>query len=122
MMHDLQPPARSSAACAACCNAGWRASAIALWGERIFPQGRAPTRTVLAARAVSLPHDDRDSAERPRNAMKVLFLVQKEQRAILDRLYDGVAANCECDLRWLTDDDQRNLRRYFKREVRGRAL
>ncbi|MGE8307740.1 MAG: glycosyltransferase family 1 protein, partial [Pseudomonas kermanshahensis] len=35
---------------------------------------------------------DRDGAERPRNAMKVLFLVQKEQRAILDRLYDGVAA------------------------------
>lgn len=49
--------------------------------------------------------------------MKVLFLVQKEQRAILDRLYDGVAANCECDLRWLTSEDQRNLRRYFKREV-----
>ncbi|MCR3780953.1 hypothetical protein K3Z87_16475, partial [Pseudomonas aeruginosa] len=24
--------------------------------------------------------------------MKVLFLVQKEQRAILDRLYDGIAA------------------------------
>ena len=37
--------------------------------------------------------------------MKVLFLVQKEQRAILDRLYDGVAANCECDLRWLTSED-----------------
>ncbi|MFJ9992253.1 glycosyltransferase [Pseudomonas putida] len=49
--------------------------------------------------------------------MKVLFLVQKEQRAILDRLYDGVAANCECDLRWLSSDDQRNLRRYFRREV-----
>jgi len=49
--------------------------------------------------------------------MKVLFLVQKEQRAILDRLYDGVAANCDCDLRWLSSKDQRNLRRYFKREV-----
>ncbi|MBJ9974848.1 glycosyltransferase family 1 protein [Pseudomonas sp. S75] len=49
--------------------------------------------------------------------MKVLFLVQKEQRAILDRLYDGVAAHCECDLRWLSSEDQRNLRRYFKREV-----
>lgn len=49
--------------------------------------------------------------------MKVLFLVQKEQRAILDRLYDGVAANCDCDLRWLSSEDQRNLRRYFKREV-----
>ncbi|MHC6227727.1 glycosyltransferase family protein [Pseudomonas sp. X10] len=49
--------------------------------------------------------------------MKVLFLVQKEQRAILDRLYDGVAAHCDCDLRWLSSEDQRNLRRYFKREV-----
>jgi len=51
--------------------------------------------------------------------MKVLFLVQKEQRAILDRLYDGVAANCECDLRWLSSDEQRNLRRYFKDEVQA---
>ncbi|MGH8482966.1 MAG: glycosyltransferase family protein [Pseudomonas sp.] len=49
--------------------------------------------------------------------MKVLFLVQKEQRAILDRLYDGVAAHSECDLRWLSSADQRNLRSYFRREV-----
>ncbi|MDP9526543.1 glycosyltransferase family protein [Pseudomonas protegens] len=49
--------------------------------------------------------------------MKVLFLVQKEQRAILDRLYEGVAENCECDVRWLSSDEQRNLRRYFRREV-----
>jgi glycosyltransferase involved in cell wall biosynthesis len=49
--------------------------------------------------------------------MKVLFLVQKDQRAILDRLYDGVAAHCECDLRWLSSDEQRNLRSYFRREV-----
>ncbi|AIR88344.1 glycosyltransferase [Pseudomonas cremoricolorata] len=49
--------------------------------------------------------------------MKVLFLVQKEQRAILDRLYDGVAAHCDCDLRWLSSDEQRNLRRYFRQEV-----
>ncbi|RKS21371.1 glycosyl transferase family 1 [Pseudomonas sp. WPR_5_2] len=49
--------------------------------------------------------------------MKVLFLVQKDQRAILDRLYDGVAAHCECDLRWLSSNDQRNLRSYFRREV-----
>ena len=49
--------------------------------------------------------------------MKVLFLVQKEQRAILDRLYDGVAAHCVCDLRWLSSADQRNLRSYFRREV-----
>jgi hypothetical protein len=49
--------------------------------------------------------------------MKVLFLVQKEQRAILDRLYDGIAAHCECDTRWLSSDEQRNLRSYFRREV-----
>jgi glycosyltransferase involved in cell wall biosynthesis len=49
--------------------------------------------------------------------MKVLFLVQKEQRAILDRLYEGVAANCECDLRWLSSHEQRNLRRYFRQHV-----
>jgi glycosyltransferase involved in cell wall biosynthesis len=49
--------------------------------------------------------------------MKILFLVQKDQRAILDRLYEGVAAHCECDLRWLSSEDQRNLRGYFRREV-----
>ena len=49
--------------------------------------------------------------------MRVLFLVQKEQRAILDRLYDGIAAHCECDTRWLSSDEQRNLRSYFRREV-----
>lgn len=49
--------------------------------------------------------------------MKVLLLVQKEQRAILDRLYEGIAAHCECDLRWLTSAEQRNLRGYFRREV-----
>ena len=49
--------------------------------------------------------------------MKVLLLVQKEQRAILDRLYDGIAAHCECDLRWLDSDEQRDLRGYFRREV-----
>jgi glycosyltransferase involved in cell wall biosynthesis len=49
--------------------------------------------------------------------MKVLFLVQQEQRAILDRLYDGVMARCECDLRWLSSAEQRNLRDYFKRNI-----
>lgn len=49
--------------------------------------------------------------------MKVLFLVQKEQRAILDRLYEGVGDHCECDLRWLSSDEQRNLRRYFREHV-----
>ncbi|MFK3798081.1 glycosyltransferase [Pseudomonas sp. NPDC088444] len=49
--------------------------------------------------------------------MKVLFLVQKEQRAILDRLYDGVAANCECDLRELSSAEQDDLRGYFRKHV-----
>ncbi|WP_028623986.1 glycosyltransferase family protein [Pseudomonas sp. Ant30-3] len=49
--------------------------------------------------------------------MKVLFLVQKDQRAILDRLYEGVAAHCECEMRWLGSEEQRNLRGYFRREV-----
>lgn len=49
--------------------------------------------------------------------MKVLFLVQKEQRIILDRLYESIETNCECDTRWLTDDEQANLKRYFKEKV-----
>lgn len=49
--------------------------------------------------------------------MKVLFLVQKDQRAILDRLYDGIAAHCDCDLRWLSSDEQANLRGYFRDHV-----
>ena len=49
--------------------------------------------------------------------MKVLFLVQKEQRAILDRLYEGVSAHCECDLRWLSSEEQADLRGYFRRHV-----
>lgn len=49
--------------------------------------------------------------------LKILFLVQKEQRVILDRLYEGVAAHSDCDLRWLDKEDQSNLRRYFERHV-----
>ncbi|HEY1027021.1 MAG TPA: glycosyltransferase [Pseudomonas sp.] len=49
--------------------------------------------------------------------MKVLFLVQGEQRAILDRLYEGVQRNCDCEVRWLGRDDQANLRRYFRDHV-----
>lgn len=49
--------------------------------------------------------------------MKILLLVQKEQRVVLDRLYEGIAAHTECDLRWLGREDQANLRRYFRREV-----
>ena len=49
--------------------------------------------------------------------MRVLFLVQKEQRAILDRLYEGIAERCECDQRELTSEQQGNLRRYFREHV-----
>ncbi|TBV12270.1 glycosyltransferase family protein [Stutzerimonas kirkiae] len=49
--------------------------------------------------------------------MKVLFLVQKEQRAILDRLYDGIAAHCDCDIRWLSDEEQSDLKGYFRTKV-----
>ena len=116
MMHDLQPLHRSSAACVACCSAGWQGASRRLM-ERTSSSAR-PCAGMNCSGGVSCK-PDRDGAERPRKAMKVLFLVQKEQRAILDRLYDGVAANCECDLRWLTSEDQRNLRRYFKREVQA---
>jgi glycosyltransferase involved in cell wall biosynthesis len=50
--------------------------------------------------------------------VKVLFLVQAEQRAILDRLYDGIAQACDsCDIRWLSSDEQANLKRYFREHV-----
>jgi glycosyltransferase involved in cell wall biosynthesis len=49
--------------------------------------------------------------------MKVLLLVQKCQKAILDRLYEGIAANSDCDTRWLTDEEQANLKRYFREYV-----
>lgn len=45
--------------------------------------------------------------------LKVLLLVQKEQRVMLDRLYEGIAHNCECDTRRLSRDEQANLKRYF---------
>ncbi|SDG58643.1 Glycosyl transferases group 1 [Pseudomonas benzenivorans] len=49
--------------------------------------------------------------------MNVLFLVQREQRVILDRLYEAVAAHCNCDLRWLGREEQADLRRYFHQQV-----
>ncbi|MCK9800511.1 glycosyltransferase [Pseudomonas sp. MAFF 302030] len=49
--------------------------------------------------------------------MKVLFLVQKEQRAILDRFYEGIAERCDCDMRELTSAQQDNLRKYFREHV-----
>lgn len=46
--------------------------------------------------------------------MKVLFLVQKEQRVILDRFYDSICRHLgDCDLRWLTSSEQANLKQYF---------
>lgn len=51
------------------------------------------------------------------SAFKVLFLVQKEQRAILDRLYQGIAQHCECDIRWLGREEQADLRRYFAEHI-----
>ena len=49
--------------------------------------------------------------------MKVLFLVQKEQRAILDRLYESIAENCDCDLRWLSSTEQADLKIYFQKHI-----
>lgn len=49
--------------------------------------------------------------------MKVLLLVQKEQRVILDRLYEGIAAHCDCELRWLDRYEQVDLQGYFRRSV-----
>lgn len=46
--------------------------------------------------------------------LRILFLVMKTQRADLDRLYDGIAAVSDCELRRLDSDQQRNLKRYFK--------
>ncbi|AWI79580.1 glycosyltransferase [Parazoarcus communis] len=49
--------------------------------------------------------------------MKILLLVQKEQRVILDRLYDGIAAHSDCEVRWLNRSEQANLRKYFRNSV-----
>jgi glycosyltransferase involved in cell wall biosynthesis len=49
--------------------------------------------------------------------MKILLLVMKDQRVILDRLYESIAEACQCDIRWLTDDQQSNLKNYFLQNV-----
>lgn len=50
--------------------------------------------------------------------MRLLFLVQKEQRVILDRLYESIGRHAgECDIRWLDSDEQANLKRYFREKV-----
>lgn len=48
---------------------------------------------------------------------KVLFLVQKEQRVILDRLYEGVTENISTDICWLSSKEQDDLKGYFKRNI-----
>ena len=49
--------------------------------------------------------------------MKILLLVQKEQRVVLDRLYEGIAAHSDCEVRWLDKSEQANLRKYFRNQV-----
>lgn len=47
--------------------------------------------------------------------MKALFLVQKEQRVILDRFYDSICRHLgDCELRWLTSAEQNDLKQYFR--------
>lgn len=49
--------------------------------------------------------------------MKVLLLVIDQQRVQLECLYDGIANHCDLDLRRLSTSDQKNLTRYFKKNV-----
>ncbi|MEH6544045.1 MAG: glycosyltransferase [Porticoccaceae bacterium] len=49
-----------------------------------------------------------------KNAMKSLFLVQKNQRIDLDSYYQAIADKLEnCEVRWLNSGDQDDLRSYF---------
>lgn len=50
--------------------------------------------------------------------MRLLFLVQAEQRIILDRFYDSIAQHASsCDTRWLSSSEQANLKKYFAEHV-----
>lgn len=49
--------------------------------------------------------------------MKVLLLVQAEQRIILDELYDAIARYCDCTILRLSSKEQANLRKYFKQHI-----
>lgn len=49
--------------------------------------------------------------------MNILFLVQKEQRVILNELYSSVSNNVDTDLRWLSGMEQDNLKCYFEEKV-----
>jgi len=53
--------------------------------------------------------------------MKVLLLVQKTQRVILDRLYSGIGKNNNVDVRWLEDSEQDDLRRFFNENIDVKA-
>lgn len=53
--------------------------------------------------------------------MKVLLLVQKTQRVILDRLYSGIGKNNNVDIRWLEDSEQDDLRRFFNENIDVKA-
>lgn len=50
--------------------------------------------------------------------MKLLLIVMKERRALIDRLYDEIGRGFdECDVRRLTPDEQGNLQDYFAAHV-----
>ena len=50
--------------------------------------------------------------------MKVLLLVMKEQRALLENFYAAIAANLDdCEVRPLNDDEQEDLKTYFAAHV-----
>ncbi|OUS24038.1 glycosyltransferase [Gammaproteobacteria bacterium 45_16_T64] len=49
--------------------------------------------------------------------MRVLLLVQKEERAQLDTLYGSIAKHCDLDLRKLSSKEQADLATYFKKNV-----
>jgi len=49
--------------------------------------------------------------------MKVIMLVIDEQRIQLECLYDGIARNCDLDLRRLSSKEQDDLASYFKKNV-----
>lgn len=50
--------------------------------------------------------------------MKLLLLVIKSQTVVLDSLYDAIAENADCDIRRLSSDEQSNLGKYFKRNIK----
>lgn len=53
--------------------------------------------------------------------MKVLFLVMKEQRVFLDNYYGAIGKHCDLDIRWLDDNQQGSLRKYFAEHIDVKA-